>query len=258
MYFSIEGISEQGSKTTQNQDACFAGRTITALGEAAFVCLCDGMGGTDAGELASATIVEEFQKWFYSKCDLGGQWLPDAYSVHMEWNDLLVFCNRKIIEYSVNNQLNMGSTVVIGLITASETMVMNVGDSRLYEITDIMRRLNKDHSVVGEEIENGRLSEEEAKYDFRNNQLTQCVGMLSEISPFFANYPTVCGTYLFCTDGFYNRNTNADIMGWLEASTSGMDSLKTVVRALLENARDKGEKDDISAVAVMVSEVEKC
>lgn len=252
MNYSIEGISEQGTKTSQNQDACFAGTTITAAGEVVFVVLCDGMGGTDAGELASATLVEEFQKWFYCKCDLGQQWVPDTYHVHLEWKNLLENCNKKILNYGIDNCLSLGSTIALGLVTESDTVVMNVGDSRIYAINEGMKRLNRDHSVVGDEIEDGILTEEEAKKDSRNNQLTQCVGMIEELTPFFAEYPTEKGTYLFCSDGFYNSISNKDISRYIGAAFAGEKSLKAAVRELVDNARQNGEKDDISVVAVSI------
>lgn len=252
MGYTIEGISEHGTKTQQNQDACFAGATNTALGEAVFVVLCDGMGGTDAGELASATIVEEFQKWFYCKCDMGEQWVPDTYEVHMEWTDLLNYCNERILEYGREHGIKLGSTVALGLIAPNNVLVMNVGDSRVYEVGGYIKRLNKDHSVVGNEIEQGILTEEEAKLDKRNNQLTQCIGMLDEIEPFFGNYMTIAGTYLFCSDGFYNKNLNSEMQEEINRSYVGLRDLRVSLELLKDNARAKGEKDDITAIAVQI------
>lgn len=249
--FVIAGVTCGGSKTPVNQDAVFAGTTTTARGEAVFAIVCDGMGGTQAGDLASASIIEEFRKWFYTKCDLETSWIPDAYEIHNEWNDIVSYCNKKIIEYGENNKISLGSTIVTCLIYPEAVMLMNVGDSRAYRITDIAEKISCDHSVVGMEIEKGILTEEEAKHDSRNNILTQCVGIKPEINPYFMSFPCQSGCYVLCSDGFYNKISNIELAQYVNRYLD-RSGLEDNLKQLIEIDRSRGETDDISVITVII------
>ena len=249
--YIISGSTNAGTKTPVNQDSMFAGTTQTAKGEAVFAIVCDGMGGTQAGELASASIIDAFRKWFYAKCDLESAWVPESFEVHSEWTDIICFCNRKIIEYGENNGITLGSTIVVLLICSDNILLMNVGDSRAYRVSDMVEKLSHDHSVVGMDIEKGLISEEEAKRDTRNNILTQCVGIRSEIDPYFMSFPYRPGCYVLCSDGFYNKISNDEIMQFLNREMD-QAGLELSLNYLTELDRSRGEKDDISAIAVIV------
>lgn len=251
--FIIEGISDAGSKNLENQDACFAGTTAAVTGDVVFAIVCDGMGGMQSGDLASASIIDEFRKWFYCKCDLGSEWSADIFETHNEWEEILERCNQEIIKYGTEHSTKLGSTIIAVLFTQDSVMLMNVGDSRAYYVADTVKKLSYDHSVVGKDIELGILTEEEAKNDTRNNVLTQCVGILDEIDPFFSSFEICNGCYVLCSDGFYNKISNKEIQNML-SNASDNEALRDAVTTLVSIDREREEKDDISVITVIVYE----
>ena len=260
--YIIEGVSNGGSKNSLNQDACFAGRTKTCNAEAVFVAVCDGMGGMKSGELASATIIEEARNWFYSKCDLEEDWLVIEEEIVDEWRQVLIRCNEKIIKYGKDKGIKLGSTSAFILLWGERVLVSNVGDTRVYELTEdgLLRRLSMDHSVVGKEIAAGKITEEEAKKDARNNILTQCVGFYPQITPFFYSGVAVSkGLYIVSSDGFYNKVKNDEIIENLNYRRCiNEEKLSNSLKDLVVKDRKRGECDDITIVAVRVdSEKEK-
>lgn len=254
--YIISGISDNGTKTEQNQDACFVGKTKVDTGEVVFAAVCDGMGGTQSGELASATIIEEARNWFYSKCDLAENWYFDDNSIHEEWENIFVQSNNRILEYGRNNGITLGSTAAFVLVSNDMIRIMNIGDTRIYEIAGGMRKLNYDHSVVGQEIASGKITEEEAKTDKRNNMLTQCIGMLDNIIPYYAVFPVApSSSYFICSDGFYNRVSNVEIEERLKNSEiNSTEDLDSALHTLVNMDRMRGERDDITVVAVVSKE----
>lgn len=257
--FIIEGVSDNGTKTEMNQDACFVGKTKVNGKEVVFISVCDGMGGTQQGELASATIIDFIRNWFYSKCDLEDNWKYTKEEIEAEWRAVLDKSNNKILEYSGENKVKLGSTITFFLLYDEQLNIMNIGDTRIYEMCSDTRRLSFDHSVVGKEIMEGRLTEEEAKKDRRNNMLTQCVGMLEKIDPFFASYDVVKnGSYVICSDGFYNKISNQEMREALtDSSITSRELLADSLKRLVGLDRQRGERDDITAVAVVVREKEE-
>ena len=254
--FVIEGISNGGTKKDVNQDACFAGQTKVGEYEAVFVAVCDGMGGIQSGELASATIIEEARNWFYSKCDLKEKWEILEEKIFDEWERLLQRCNEKIIRYGTQNGIKLGSTAAFILLWGGRVFVSNIGDTRIYELPadGELRRLSKDHSVVGNEIAAGKITEEEAKTDKRNNILTQCIGYYPQITPFFRSEEIVRqGIYFVSSDGFYNKVRNEEIVRSLKNGKCNTEEiLSSALIDLVEKDRERGEHDDITVVAVYV------
>ena len=249
--YIINGISDAGTKNPVNQDASFAGTMNTANGEAAFVVVCDGMGGLESGEIASASIIEKMREWFYKKSELAENWEPDAYEVHKEWDEIVSDCNMSIIEYSVENGIKCGSTIVCGLLTAEGLILMNVGDSRAYRVSHEVKKLSMDHSVVGSEIASGLITEEEAKHDKRNNILTQCIGVVEEVNPYFINDKNSSGLFLFCSDGFYNRVSNDELFTFFNNGAIENCSLEKTIKEIVSIDRARGETDDITVIALM-------
>ena len=250
--FIVAGKSDAGTKCPENQDACFAGSTVASQGEVVFAILCDGMGGMQSGEIASASIIEKYRNWFYEKCDMGESWITDIFEIHNEWEEILEECNESIIEYGKNANIRLGSTIVMVLVTQNNVVLMNVGDSRAYFISEDVVRLSRDHSVVGKDIELGLLTEEEAKKDSRNNMLTQCVGISDEIDPFFNSFEVQNGCYVLCSDGFYNKISNNEMKNYLSGSISDAERLSFAIDGIISADREREEKDDISAIGIIV------
>jgi serine/threonine protein phosphatase PrpC len=134
----------------------------------------DGMGGAEAGEVASAIAVETIRN--YIQENVGGSRTPDI-SVLLQ--EALEQANSKIIEYQATHPetRSMGSTAVAALINPPETAVAWVGDSRAYYCDNQgLRQLSRDHSLVQRLIEIGQISPEEARHHEHKNVITRSLG----------------------------------------------------------------------------------
>ena len=182
MNFLVESHTDVGIKKTTNQDSFCAKIANTSLGKVVFVVLCDGMGGLAKGELASATVVRAFSKWFCERFPVLISEGITAELIREEWEKIVLEQNGKIANYGKRNEVSLGTTLTSMLIVNDIYYIVNVGDSRAYEITDYVRQITKDHTLVAREVERGNITQEQAQKDPRRNILLQCVGASSIIN----------------------------------------------------------------------------
>ncbi|MBV8360791.1 MAG: Stp1/IreP family PP2C-type Ser/Thr phosphatase [Deltaproteobacteria bacterium] len=134
----------------------------------------DGMGGAEAGEVASAIAVETIRTYVEDKMALSG-----AADIRLILQEALEQANSKIIEYQREHPeaRNMGSTAVAALVNPPEAAIAWVGDSRAYICDDQgLRQLSKDHSLVQRLIEIGQITQEEARHHEHKNVITRSLG----------------------------------------------------------------------------------
>lgn len=173
MDFIISATTDIGNTKNTNQDSYNARVIRTQSEKMAFAVLCDGMGGLSKGEVASASVVKAFCNWVDMKlpilCENG---LEDA-DIQKDWCGIAIDFNEKIKNYGKKCGLTsgVGTTVTAILITEKKYYIINVGDTRAYEIMDKVSVLTKDQTVVSREVELGNLTEEQAKYDARRSVL---------------------------------------------------------------------------------------
>ncbi|MDR2252626.1 MAG: protein phosphatase 2C domain-containing protein [Bifidobacteriaceae bacterium] len=240
--------SSAGTHTATNQDSVLAELLHgPELGRLVFAVVADGMGGMDHGELASATVVEQFANWL-RRTDLraalaGGE--PSQ--LWREWAAVVDQTHRALLDYSNERRLRLGSTVTALLLTTGRYHVMNVGDTRCYEVTDDIRLLTEDHSLVAQEVRRGLLNEAVARTDSRQHVLLQCLGAGSSVKPDFYAGPAPPGAkYLVCTDGMRHFVSDREIWQVLAQGCASANQ----IGQLIEMNRLRGETDDISAVLV--------
>ena len=163
--------------------------------------------------------------------------------------------NREIAEYGKQQGICLGTTVVVFLITQIRYFALNVGDSRLYELTDTaLRQLTTDHTFVGREMAMGRMTQEDARKDRRRNVLLQCVGASEAVYPeFLFGTPVSESVYLLCSDGFRHEISSDEMIQALKPSVlikkQAMDETTT---SLIELLKQRGERDNITAALVRV------
>lgn len=251
MDFFIASVTDKGVKRPTNQDCLFAGEFMTECGKYAFAVLCDGMGGLQYGELASAGIVSAFSAW-------AGQRLPALTSPLMdheirgEWTKIIQSQNRELRAYGLENNCKLGSTVTVLLLSETRYFILNIGDSRAYELYGGCRQLTVDHTVVADEVTMGNLTPEQAEASPMKSVLTRCVGVYDCIYPdMFFGDTRPGAVYLLCSDGF-RHCVSADEMAEYLTPRSGnpVPELREGEERLVELAKERGEKDNISAVAV--------
>ena len=253
MNFIISATTDVGTTKQTNQDSLTVKTIRTCQGRMVLAVLCDGMGGLQKGEVASASVVRAFEQWMFEQlpqlCAAGP--IEDA-AIRAQWTELVTAQNDAIRTYGAQQGIRLGTTVVAVLLTQSRFYAVNVGDSRLYELTGGIRCITKDQTVVAREVEQGFLTPEQARVDPRRNVLLQCVGASDTVVPDFFFGPTLeNAVYLLCSDGFRHEISAEEIFGLLQpAALLDSASMERSARALIDCYMQRSERDNISVALV--------
>lgn len=252
MNFIISATTDIGITKQTNQDSYNVRVLSTPHGKMVFAVLCDGMGGLAKGEVASASLVEAFTKWSLDRLPLLCQTEIHDADIRNDWVGIVTEYNEKIKNYGRRSGIDMGTTVTAILLTAKRYFIINVGDTRAYEIYDAVKVLTKDQTVVAREVELGILTEEEAKTDSRRSVLLQCVGASVVVSPdlFFGETKTNA-IYMLCSDGFRHEITEDEIYFSLNPGVmNDADGMKRQMDTLVNLNKQRQERDNISVITI--------
>jgi serine/threonine protein phosphatase PrpC len=253
MNFIIEADTDIGILRQTNQDSLAAFVADSPETPVAFAIVCDGMGGLEKGELASATVILAFENWFKNVLPalLEEDKLDDGI-IRSQWTSLLVRNNELIKKYGIKNGLKLGTTASAILITSYRYYAVNVGDSRIYELKDTIKQITEDHTFIARELKCGRMTPEQAKNDPRGSVLLQCIGASKEVNPdFFFGSVDSNTCYLLCSDGFRHKITKDEMYKTFcaENNTTSFDMHQNI-RNVIEINKSRMEKDNITAVLV--------
>lgn len=252
MEFYISATTDIGTRRKINQDSLFVRRLETRTGKMALAVLCDGMGGLNFGELASASIIEAFTDWMYQDLSVLSQDPLEDHAVREQWSSLIAEQNRRIRAYGRRYHCTTGSTVTALLLTEQRYFLLNIGDSRAYEIAEQVTQLTEDHTVVANEVRLGNLTKEQAEHSPIQNVLTRCVGVKEEAWPdlFFGTVKK--GTvYMLCSDGFRHRLATEEMQEYLlHAAQREPSQMKCQEEYLIELTKQRGETDNISVITI--------
>lgn len=252
MNFIVSATTDIGLTKSTNQDSYNVRVFNTKIGKVVLAVLCDGMGGLSKGEVASASLVNAFCKWADNKlpflCENG---INDS-DIRSDWVGIATEYNEKFKSYAASCGTNMGTTVTAILLTENRYYIINVGDSRTYEIADKVTVLTKDQTVVAREVELGHLTPEEAERDSRRSVLLQCVGASEEVYPnMFFGDTKLNAVYMLCSDGFRHEITEEEIYNFLNPNVMvDADGMKQNMDALVELNKQRQERDNISVVSI--------
>lgn len=252
MNFIISATTDIGLTKSTNQDSYNVRVFSTKQGKVVLAVLCDGMGGLSKGEVASASLVNAFCKWADNRLPiLCENEITDA-DIRSDWVGIATEYNEKIGAYGASCGISMGTTVTAMLLTEKRYYIMNVGDTRAYEIADAITVLTKDQTVVAREVELGNITLEEAEHDSRRSVLLQCVGASDEVYPdmFFGN-TKLNAVYMLCSDGFRHEITEGEIYQYLNPNVMvDADGMKQNMDALIDLNKQRQERDNISVVSI--------
>lgn len=249
----IFGVStDVGIKKKINQDSITVrigncnGRRVTMS------ILCDGMGGLQQGEVASATIIQRFIKW--SDSELVNIIDRDNYLnlVEKQWKELLERINQELYQYGKDNETNLGSTITGVLVVDDQYIIVNVGDSRTYILDEEIYQITEDQSLMAREIKLGRLTEEQAAVDPRRNVLLQCVGATENIEIEFYHGVICKGqAFLLCSDGFRHMVDDEEIFEYLNPVNMNSDTyIEETLNELVRINMERQETDNITAAYI--------
>lgn len=249
----IFGVSTDiGIKKKINQDSITV-RTGTCNGKTVTMAiLCDGMGGLQLGEVASATIIQKFIDWSDAKLADVITKADVMLEVEKQWKELLEELNDKLYDYGQENGTNLGSTITGALVIEDQYVIVNVGDSRTYILDEEIYQITEDQSLMAREIKMGRLTVEEAAIDPRRNVLLQCVGATKNIEIEFYNGVICSGqALLLCSDGFRHMVSDEEIFQYM--NPTAMNNEQIIERTLDELVRinmERQETDNITAAYI--------
>ena len=253
MIYKIAAYSDVGIVKKTNQDTVLMKIAQTNHGKVCLCVVCDGMGGLANGELASATVIREFDDWFQKK--LPGLLETPEFPIdqlRIQWDNLVIEQNKKLARYASETGTRMGTTVVAFLIVDDKYYIMNIGDSRAYMITDAIYQLTKDQTYIQYEMDLGHLTWEQAQTHPQRNVLLQCVGASDEIRPdYFVGDAVPDTTFFLCSDGFRHVISPDEIYEKLrpEDMTDEEVMLQNAI-SLVELNKARKEVDNISVAVI--------
>lgn len=247
----IVRLTDVGQRRDHNEDA------VASDAEMGLVILADGMGGYNAGEVASEiavlTLVAELKE---SLLELAPGQIDPASGMQAE-SRLLMEAVAKANEsiYSVSQSqpqcAGMGTTLVTGLFTNDKLLVGHIGDSRMYRLRgETLEQITEDHSLLNEQIKSGLITPEQAKYSNNKNLVTRALGIDPEVELELHEYDVEVGDlYLLCSDGLSDLVEDEEIQLTL---TSLSANLELAANQLVQMANDNGGKDNISVILARV------
>lgn len=250
--------SDVGIKKSTNQDSVLIKEASTDGGRVLLGVVCDGMGGLAKGEVASAALVRAFSRWFEEELPFllynteGNAQEIDFNELQRNWNRLIDTVNHKIADYSAGFHAPCGTTLAAVLLTGNHYYVVNVGDSRVYRLDGELNLLTKDQTYVQREIDEGRMTPEEAKTHPQRNVLLQCVGASNVVIPDFFEGTFVSGNvFMLCSDGFRHVITEEEFQKILDPEK--MKDEKDMRNAAIyctELNKQRKENDNISVILI--------
>ncbi|MGA8006099.1 MAG: Stp1/IreP family PP2C-type Ser/Thr phosphatase [Burkholderiales bacterium] len=247
----IVSRTDAGMVRAHNEDA------VVSDAAHGIVVLADGMGGYNAGEVASGmattVIATEVAQALagVSPQDLDPQTRrPRAEKL---LHDQILKANTSIHQaaQSQPQYAGMGTTLVTCLFYDNRMMVAHLGDSRLYRMRDgALTQVTRDHSLLQEQIDSGLITPEQAKTAQHRNLVTKALGIDPVVEPEIREYRTAPGDiYLLCSDGLCDMVSDEDIGMALEALGA---NLELAAQQLVQMANDNGGRDNVSVILVRI------
>ena len=236
----IVSKTDIGKVRRSNQDSYSSGELP---GGVAWAVVCDGMGGANGGNVASATAVKVISEHISSSYREG----MESNSVRMMLESAISAANISVFDMaqSVDTLAGMGTTVVSVVILDNIAHIAHAGDSRAYLITgDSIEQITRDHSVVQSLVENGTLTTDEAKVYPGKNVITRALGVDERIIVDYNEVPLEKhDSILICTDGLTNYLDNEDIL-----SVTKNNNFYEYPDKLIKLANTNGGGDNITVV----------
>ncbi|MGM9941655.1 MAG: PP2C family protein-serine/threonine phosphatase [Bulleidia sp.] len=253
MHYIVTADTDKGRVKQTNQDSVVFKHAEYDHGEIVMAIICDGMGGLSKGELASASVVKAFVRWFENDLPYELE-NPDMNVIGANWSLMLKELNVKILEYSKAHGVDSIGTTFTGILFIDNKYVIaHVGDTRVYHLDRSLRQLTTDQTFIAREISRGTLTVEQAKTDKRRNLLLQCIGASKNVEPEVITGDVENGVYMLCSDGFRHEISEKEIFDNLKpAKLKNQKTMHANAKNLIEEVKNRGEVDNISVLLIKV------
>lgn len=238
-------LSDTGLVRSHNEDA------IIVCADYGCAILADGMGGYNAGEVASAMTAQIIADYLCSKMD--AIWFPSMgprpLAMARWMSESIEMANLNVLYTAQTNPdcAGMGTTVVVACCLQDKLLLAHVGDSRAYRYRDgMLTRLTQDHSVLQEQINAGLISEEDARYSSIKNLITRAVGTMEAVqTELHTHHTEEQDLYLMCSDGLTDMLEHDEIHSIIDQHHA---DLNRCCEVLIDRAKSRGGLDNISAI----------
>ncbi|MCL2633392.1 MAG: Stp1/IreP family PP2C-type Ser/Thr phosphatase [Oscillospiraceae bacterium] len=236
-----------GKKRSENQDRVWTDVLNEGSDEAVAVIVCDGMGGENAGSLASQMTVDfmadRFKRGFRDDINRN--------SIRNLMITSVIAANSLVYDESISDSSKhgMGTTCVAAIVHNERAYIINVGDSRAYHIfDDNIQQITKDHTYIRTLIDEGRITEEESKRHPDRNAITRAIGAEGNVTPdYFELDLQEKSIMLLCSDGLHSYGDDIKIAEII------VNNPKNKVCELLVNyAIKNGGRDNITAALIVL------
>jgi len=247
----ITSCTDPGMVRSHNEDSV-AADPVNGL-----AVLADGMGGYNAGEVASGmatTVIATEVAQVLAKTpphkqeESGGNVVAERLL-----REQILKANTSIYQaaQSQPQYAGMGTTLVVCLFYDNRVMVAHIGDSRLYRLRgEEFTQITRDHSLLQEQIDSGLITLEQAKFAQHKNLVTRALGIDPAVEPEIREYRTEPGDiYLLCSDGLCDMVSDEDIGMTVQALGA---NLNLAAQQLVQMANDNGGRDNVSVILVRV------
>ena len=247
----IASHTDPGMVRTNNEDS------IASVPDKGLVVLADGMGGYNAGEVASGMATTVLTTELRQLLEDHAPYAVDPQSGQKAAVKMLqqqiAKANTTIYQASQSQPqyAGMGTTLVLALFYDNKVMVAHIGDSRLYRMRgNEFSQVSKDHSLLQEQIDAGMLTKEQAKLSSNKNLVTRAMGIDPAVEAEIHEYETRPGDiYLLCSDGLSDMVGDEDIGMTLQALRA---NLNLAAQQLVQMANDNGGRDNVSVILIKI------
>lgn len=260
MYF--HGKTDIGKLRQTNQDNFL---TMRVCDNVTLFVLCDGMGGTNGGNIASGLAMRTFADYIEQtlSCRIDDNDVCDLEDINLSvlLSEATNAANKAVYARARENSelTNMGTTIVAALATENEIFIANVGDSRMYKIEGKeLTQLTHDHSYVQMLVDMGQLTKEEAATNPRKNILTRAVGTEPTVDAdvISIDMPKKGSYLILCSDGLYNFISEKDLIAVIRKKFKDYDDddydaeLTKKTELLIDMANAGGGGDNITIILI--------
>lgn len=233
--------SDTGRKREVNEDRVAVLKRPTGL---MLALVADGMGGHNAGDVASRLTVEELSRRFI---EADAAMFETAESKKTWLSEQILEVNRIVYYHSIAHRecKGMGTTLIAALIEGDDCILCHIGDSRAYAIGSSVTQVTRDHSYVNVLVDNGEITQQEAEEHPKKNWILRSLGTEPKIEREMHQFSLAGVSYLLiCTDGLSNKLSEHEISSIVRSKAS----LAQKGKALIALANDLGGEDNISFV----------
>ncbi|HLW16735.1 MAG TPA: Stp1/IreP family PP2C-type Ser/Thr phosphatase [Actinomycetota bacterium] len=243
--------SDPGMVRAHNEDAVF-------VDGAGLVILADGMGGYNAGEVASGIAVDVIKEGLLPEL-ISGRDLSKV-DVHtglthaaLLLQQQIAAANKGIYEAAQNRPecAGMGTTVVAAVFHGNRVSIAHIGDSRCYRLRgERFEQLTRDHSLLQEQIDSGQITADQARFSLNKNLVTRALGIEAIVPAEISEYRVEADDiYLLCSDGLTDMVDPDVVHGILDEQRGALEAAAT---QLVELANQNGGRDNISVILTHV------